>query len=63
VGLELGPFNLERITEELLEWKSSGSGLELTSPTSGGRSASIVLLRTKHHGVLTQSLLKNAVSS
>jgi hypothetical protein len=26
VGLERGPLNLERITEELLEWKSSGSG-------------------------------------
>jgi hypothetical protein len=59
-----------RITEELLEWKSSGSGsrkpgltavgircaehsthlstkLALTSPTSGGRSVSIVRLRTK----------------
>jgi hypothetical protein len=26
VGLERGPLNLVRITEELLEWKSSGSG-------------------------------------
>jgi hypothetical protein len=28
VGLERGPFSLVRIIEELLEWKSSGSGLE-----------------------------------
>jgi hypothetical protein len=27
-GLERGPFSLVRTTEELLEWKSSGSGLE-----------------------------------
>jgi hypothetical protein len=27
VGLERGPLSLVRITEELLEWKSSGSGL------------------------------------
>jgi hypothetical protein len=26
VGLEWGPLRLVRITEELLEWKSSGSG-------------------------------------
>jgi hypothetical protein len=76
VGLERGPLSLVRITEELLEWKSSGSGQEnrindrvdplrwprdtlypqklaLTSPTSGGRSRSvgIVRLRTKGHGV------------
>jgi hypothetical protein len=28
VGLEWGPFRLVRINEELLERKSSGSGLE-----------------------------------
>jgi hypothetical protein len=28
VGLERGPLSLVRITEELLEWKSSGFGLE-----------------------------------
>jgi hypothetical protein len=28
VGLERGPLSLIRIIEELLEWKSSGSGLE-----------------------------------
>jgi hypothetical protein len=28
VGLERGPHSLVRIIEELLEWKSSGSGLE-----------------------------------
>jgi hypothetical protein len=28
VGLERGPLSLVRITEELLEWQSSGSGLE-----------------------------------
>jgi hypothetical protein len=27
-GLEQGPLSLMRTTEELLEWKSSGSGLE-----------------------------------
>jgi hypothetical protein len=27
VGLERGPLGLVRIIEELLEWKSSGSGL------------------------------------
>jgi hypothetical protein len=27
VGLERGPLSLMRIIEELLEWKSSGSGL------------------------------------
>jgi hypothetical protein len=26
MGLERGPLSLVRITEELLEWKSSGSG-------------------------------------
>jgi hypothetical protein len=28
VGLERGPLSLVRIIEELLEWKSSGSGKE-----------------------------------
>jgi hypothetical protein len=28
VGLEQGPLSLVRIIEELLEWKSSGSGQE-----------------------------------
>jgi hypothetical protein len=28
MGLERGPLSLVRILEELLEWKSSGSGLE-----------------------------------
>jgi hypothetical protein len=28
VGLERGPLSLVRIIEKLLEWKSSGSGLE-----------------------------------
>jgi hypothetical protein len=28
MGLERGPLSLVRITEELLEWKSSGSGLQ-----------------------------------
>jgi hypothetical protein len=74
VGLQRGPLSLVRIIEELLEGKSSGSGLEnwingrrdplcwprdtlypqklaITSPTSGGRSVGIVLLRTKGHGV------------
>jgi hypothetical protein len=29
VGLERGPLSLVRIIEELLEWKSSGSGQEI----------------------------------
>jgi hypothetical protein len=28
VGLDRGPLSLVRINEELLEWKSSGSGIE-----------------------------------
>jgi hypothetical protein len=28
VGLKRGPLSLMRIIEELLEWKSSGCGLE-----------------------------------
>jgi hypothetical protein len=71
VGLERGPLSLVRITDELPEWRSSGSGsrkprltavgircavhatpsilkkLSLTSPTSGGRSVSIVRLWTE----------------
>jgi hypothetical protein len=63
VGLERGPLSLVRITEELLDWKSSsGSGsrkprlwpwgsvalkLVLSSPTGCGRSVGIVRLRTK----------------
>jgi hypothetical protein len=71
VALERGPLNLVDITEELLEWQSSGSGsrklrltamgicctdhvtplcpqkLAPTSPTSSGRSFSIVCLWTK----------------
>jgi hypothetical protein len=70
VGLEGGPLSLVSTTEELLERKNSGSGVEdrehgrrdksryprdtlypqmlaLNSPTSGGRSVGIVLLRTQ----------------
>jgi hypothetical protein len=61
VGLERGPLSLVSITEELLEWKSSGSGsrkprprdthyrlkLTLTSSTCCGRSVGIVPLLTK----------------
>jgi hypothetical protein len=35
VGLERGPLSLVSITEELLEWKSSGSGLENREYGSG----------------------------
>jgi hypothetical protein len=36
VGPERGPLSLVRIIEELLEWKSSGSGLENRDLTAGG---------------------------
>jgi hypothetical protein len=36
VGLERGPLSLVRIMEELLEWKSSGSGLENWDLTAVG---------------------------
>jgi hypothetical protein len=35
-GLERGPLSLVRIIEELLEWKSSGSGLRKPNLTAGG---------------------------
>jgi hypothetical protein len=61
VGLERGPLSVVSTTEELLERKSSGSGLVnreygrrgsaastiLTSPTSGGRWFGIVRARTQ----------------
>jgi hypothetical protein len=37
VGLERGPLILVRITEELLEWKSSGSGSRKSNRTDGSR--------------------------
>jgi hypothetical protein len=36
VGLERGPLSLARIIEELLEWKSSGSGQENRINGRGG---------------------------
>jgi hypothetical protein len=36
VGLERGPLSLVRITEELLEWKSSGSGSRKSRITAVG---------------------------
>jgi hypothetical protein len=36
VGLERGPLSLVRITEELLEWKSSGSGSRKSRLTALG---------------------------
>jgi hypothetical protein len=44
VGLERGPFSLVSTTEELLERKSSGSGLR--SPEYGGRDPSLRPLGT-----------------
>jgi hypothetical protein len=35
VGVERGPLSLIRITEELLEWKSSGSGLKTVINSRG----------------------------
>jgi hypothetical protein len=61
VGLERGPLSLVSITEELLEWKSSGSGSGKSILTAVGiRCAdhatpslrkSLVHLRTKSYGV------------
>jgi hypothetical protein len=36
VGLERGPLNLVRITEELCEWKSNGSGYRKPRLTAVG---------------------------
>jgi hypothetical protein len=36
VGLERGPLNLVSITEEILEWKSSGSGYRKPRLTAEG---------------------------
>jgi hypothetical protein len=70
VGLKRGPLRPVSTTDELLGWKSSGSGLEigecsrrdpsswprdilysqkleLTSPTNGGRSVSIIRWKTQ----------------
>jgi hypothetical protein len=44
VGLERGPLSLVRITEELIEWNSSGSGLE----NRVQRSWESVALTTRH---------------
>jgi hypothetical protein len=45
VSLERGPLSLVRIIEELLEWKSSGSGLENRVLRPWGS----VALTTQHH--------------
>jgi hypothetical protein len=39
VGLERGPLSLVRIIEELLEWKSSGSGSRKQNTAVGIRCA------------------------
>jgi hypothetical protein len=44
VGLEGDPLSLVRITEELFEWKSSGSGLE----NRNSRPWESVALTTRH---------------
>jgi hypothetical protein len=43
VGLELGPLSLVRISEKLLEWKSSGSGSRKSKLTALG-------IRCANHG-------------
>jgi hypothetical protein len=56
VGLEQDPLSLVSITEELLEWKSSGSALTtlaLSSSKGGGHSVGRDRLQTKSHGVFT----------
>jgi hypothetical protein len=44
VGLERGPLSLVSVTEDLLEWKSSGSGSRKLRLTAVG----IVALTTRH---------------
>jgi hypothetical protein len=44
VGLERGPLSLVSITDELIEWKSSGFGLEETRTLPWGS----VALTTRH---------------
>jgi hypothetical protein len=44
VGVEQGPLSLVRIAEELLEWKSSGFGLENRNERPWG----FVALTTRH---------------
>jgi hypothetical protein len=49
VGLERGPLSLVLVTEELLEWTTSGSGSRKSRLTAVGtrRSVGLVRLRTK----------------
>jgi hypothetical protein len=53
VGLERGPLSLVRIIEELLEWKSSGSGLENRINGRGIRCAGHVIPSIRKKFALT----------
>jgi hypothetical protein len=62
VGLEWGPLSLVRITEELLEWKSSGSGKENRINYRGGGSVSLTARHPIYAKVGTNFADKAAVA-
>jgi hypothetical protein len=59
VGLEQGPLSLASITEELLERKSSGSGLEIRDYGRRGSAA----LTMQHLSILQKLALTSSPGS